>query len=127
MSVVEEGFLVYDSEWIEVSEEELASNTNFYKSNAIFNPISAKDLDPKDPDLLNKMFEPYIFESDNTFYRLNVSRREPSRKELDDLETLFENRLREKQARKGGICPIREQLHNELFDEIIRQATLNLP
>lgn len=75
MSVVEEGFLVYDSEWIEVSEEELASNTNFYKSSAIFNPVSGKDLDPKDPDLLNKMFEPYIFESDNTFYRLNVSRR----------------------------------------------------
>lgn len=75
MSVVLEGFLVYDSEWIEVSEEELANNTEFYKSNAIFNPISAKDLDPRDPDLLNKMFEPYIFESENTFYRLNVSKR----------------------------------------------------
>ena len=61
MSEVEDGFLVYDAEWIEVSEEELASNTNFYKSNAIFNPISGKDLDSKDPELLNKMFEPYIF------------------------------------------------------------------
>lgn len=49
MSVVEDGFLVYDSEWIEVSEEELASNSDFYKSSAIFNPISAKDIDPKDP------------------------------------------------------------------------------
>ena len=107
MSVVEEGFLVYDSEWIEVSEEELASNTNFYKSNSVFSPISARDLDPRDPDLLHKMFEPYIFGAANTLYRLNVSRREPSRKELDDLEALFENRLREKQARKGGICPIR--------------------
>lgn len=61
MSVLLSGFLVYDSEWIQVSEEELAANTDFYKSSAIFNPISAKDLDPKDPDLLNKMFEPYIF------------------------------------------------------------------
>ena len=33
----------------------------------------------------------------------------------------------EKQARKSGICPIREDIHNELFDEIIRQATVNLP
>lgn len=33
----------------------------------------------------------------------------------------------EKQARKSGICPIREEIHNELFDEIIRQATVNLP
>ena len=56
MSVVLEGFLVYDSEWIEVSEEELAANTDFYRSNAIFNSVSTKDLDPKDPDLLNKMF-----------------------------------------------------------------------
>ncbi len=53
--------MVYDSEWIEASEEELSANTDFYKSNAIFNAISAQDLDPKDPDLLNKMFEPYIF------------------------------------------------------------------
>ena len=80
MSVVEEGFLVYDSEWIEVSEEELAANSDFYKSSAIFNPISAKDIDPRDPEILNKMFEPYIFESENTFYRLNVSKREASRK-----------------------------------------------
>jgi dynein light intermediate chain len=35
--------------------------------------------------------------------------------------------LQEKQARKSGICPIREELHNQLFDEIIRQATINLP
>jgi dynein light intermediate chain len=107
--------------------EELTSNTDFYKSNAIFNPVSAKDLDPKDPELLNKMFEPYIFESGDQYYRLNVSKRQPSRKELDELEVLFEGKLKEKQARKSGICPTREQLHKELFDEIIRQATLNLP
>jgi dynein light intermediate chain len=43
------------------------------------------------------------------------------------LENLFQERLQEKQARKSGICPIREELHNQLFDEIIRQATINLP
>ena len=56
MSIVDEGFLVYDSDWIEVSEEELNSQTPIYKSNSIFNPISAHELDPKDPELLNKMF-----------------------------------------------------------------------
>ena len=56
-----------------------------------------------------------------------MSKREASRKELDDLEDLFESKLKEKQARRGGICPIREQLHKELFDEIIRQAAINLP
>lgn len=61
MTSIEEGFLVYDSEWIEVSEEHLAENADYYKKSSIFNPISAASLDPKDPELLNKMFEPYIF------------------------------------------------------------------
>ena len=43
------------------------------------------------------------------------------------MEKAFENKLVEKQARKSGICPIREEINNELFDEIIRQATVNLP
>lgn len=29
------------------------------------------------------------------------------------------------QARETGICPIREQLYNECFDELIRQITIN--
>ncbi len=46
MEGVEDGFLIYDSEWIQLSEEELLNN-QFYKSKAIFNPISPADLDPK--------------------------------------------------------------------------------
>ena len=72
------------------------------------------------------MFEPYVFETDGRFYRLNVSKLETSRTELEELEKAFEAHLVEKQARKSGICPIRESSHNELFDEIIRQATVNL-
>ena len=29
------------------------------------------------------------------------------------------------QARETGICPIRERLYNECFDELIRQVTIN--
>jgi dynein light intermediate chain len=29
------------------------------------------------------------------------------------------------QARETGICPIREELYNECFDELIRQVTIN--
>jgi hypothetical protein len=79
VAAIEEGFLVFDSEWIEVSEEELLRNKEVYKKTSIFNPIKASDLDPKDSELLNKMFEPYVFETDGRFFRLNVSRRETSR------------------------------------------------
>lgn len=33
----------------------------------------------------------------------------------------------ERQARESGICPVREELFSQCFDEIIRQVTLNLP
>lgn len=33
----------------------------------------------------------------------------------------------ERQARESGICPVREELFSQCFDEIIRQVCLNLP
>ena len=33
----------------------------------------------------------------------------------------------ERQARESGICPIREELFSQCFDEIIRQVTINEP
>ena len=33
----------------------------------------------------------------------------------------------ERQARESGICPVREELFSQCFDEIIRQVTLNEP
>ena len=73
---------MYDSDWIEVEGEDLIKNKEVYKKTSIFNPIKASELDPKDPDILNKMFEPYVFETDGRYFRLNVSRRETSRQEL---------------------------------------------
>jgi len=33
----------------------------------------------------------------------------------------------ERQARESGICPVREELFSQCFDEIIRQVTINEP
>lgn len=33
--------------------------------------------------------------------------------------------MQERQARETGICPIREELYSQGFDEIIRQVTIN--
>ena len=35
--------------------------------------------------------------------------------------------LLSRQARESGICPIREELHSQCFDEIIRQVTIDCP
>ena len=40
---------------------------------------------------------------------------------------MLDQKLLERQARESGLCPVREELFNQCFDEIIRQATLNSP
>ncbi|MCQ2816638.1 MAG: dynein arm light chain [archaeon] len=42
-----------------------------------------------------------------------------------NLQEGLDRKLQTKQARETGICPIRESLYNECFDELIRQITLN--
>ena len=42
-----------------------------------------------------------------------------------NLQENLERRLQTEQARETGICPIREKLYQECFDELIRQITLN--
>ena len=40
---------------------------------------------------------------------------------------MLDQKIMERQARESGICPVREELFSQCFDEIIRQVTLNLP
>ena len=40
---------------------------------------------------------------------------------------MLDQKLMERQARESGICPVREELFGQCFDEIIRQSTLSEP
>merc|ERR1719183_3284188 len=40
---------------------------------------------------------------------------------------MLDKKLMERQARESGICPVREELFSQCFDEIIRQVTLSEP
>ena len=37
----------------------------------------------------------------------------------------MDQKLQQRQARETGICPIREELYAQCFDELIRQVTIN--
>ena len=39
----------------------------------------------------------------------------------------LDKKLTERQARDNGICPVREELFSQCFDEIIRQVAINMP
>lgn len=41
------------------------------------------------------------------------------------LKDELEKRLQQRQAKPTGICPIRETLYDECFDELIRQITID--
>ena len=43
------------------------------------------------------------------------------------LREMLDQKLMERQARESGICPVREELFAQCFDEIIRQVTLSEP
>ena len=43
------------------------------------------------------------------------------------LRELLDQKLMERQARESGICPVREELFSQCFDEIIRQVTISEP
>ena len=40
---------------------------------------------------------------------------------------MLDQKLMERQARESGICPVREELFSQCFDEILRQVTISEP
>lgn len=56
-----------------------------------------------------------------------VSHQPASRVDVARLREMLDQKLMERQARESGICPVREELFSQCFDEIIRQVCLNEP
>ena len=50
-----------------------------------------------------------------------------SRVDVARLRENLDSKLMDRQARESGICPVREELFGQCFDEIIRQVTLSEP
>ena len=53
---------------------------------------------------------------------------EPSiRQDVMHLQAVLDETLKRRQARKEGLCPIRQELFTQLTDELIRQIAVNCP
>lgn len=48
-----------------------------------------------------------------------------TRIEVEQLSKELDKRLHNRKARETGICPIREELFEQCFDELIRQITID--
>jgi dynein light intermediate chain len=63
--------------------------------------------------------------ADGTVMIQRVDQQQVSREQLSDLRDMFEFKLADAKARKAGVCPVRQAIYAMLFDEIVRQTTID--
>ncbi len=87
-------------------------------------PMESK---PKQEDILNAILPPREWIENGKHYIQYVSHASATRVDVAKLREMLDQKLMERQARESGICPVREELFSQCFDEIIRQVTLSEP
>jgi len=76
-------------------------------------------------DTLNNMFPPKKFDENGHKYIQYISPLPATRDKSRDLFKALDKKLKERRAKEKGICPVREEIYSECFDEIIRQVTID--
>ena len=88
---------------------------------------STIDSNPSLSETLNSMFLPREWEENGKRFIQYVSPEPATREKARDLFKALDEKIKERQAREKGICPVREELYSQCFDEIIRQVTIDCP
>lgn len=91
------------------------------------NQLAPLDAKPNSDDILNAILPPREWSETGKHYIQYVSHQPASRVDVARLREMLDQKLMERQARESGICPVREELFSQCFDEIIRQVTLGEP
>ncbi len=89
--------------------------------------LSPLDAKPSQDDILNAILPPREWNETSKSYIQYVSHQPASRVDVARLREMLDQKLMERQARESGICPVREELFSQCFDEIIRHVTLGEP
>ena len=76
-------------------------------------------------DILNSILPPREWTEDGTLWVQYVSSTPATRLDVVNLQESLDRKLQQRQARETGICPVREELYAQCFDEVIRQVTIN--
>lgn len=113
---------------VEPKEDDFFARIKFKKKEEKKNDTSKEK--PKNSQLvetLNSMFPPREWEKDGHKYIQYVSPEPASREKSRDLFKALDQKLKERRAKEKGICPVRDQIYSQCFDEIIRQVTIDNP
>lgn len=95
------------------------------KRNAAKKRAAKTDGVPPTEDLLNSILPPRTFDADGQQWIQFVSSTPATRLDVINLQEQLDLRLEQRGARETGICPVREDLYAQAFDEVIRQVTVN--
>jgi len=76
-------------------------------------------------DILNSILPPREWTDDGQLWVQYVSSTPATRSDVIALQEALDTKLAQRQARETGICPLREELYAQCFDELIRQVTIN--
>jgi len=76
-------------------------------------------------DILNSILPPREWTEDGQLWVQYVSSTPATRSDVLTLQAQLDHKLQQRQARETGICPIREELYAQCFDELIREVTIN--
>jgi len=110
---------------VKYSEPEMAEKSKL-KTQAKKSALTGKKAQLQ--DVLNAILPPREFVAGEGAEVIQaVSAAPSSREEVIQLQRLLDERLQERQARDNGICPVREELYSQTFDELIRQITIESP
>ena len=125
-----ESLVKYDDpiEKQEISEVHATKTNSEILKDILLNATSTgKDASPDIDSLLNIMIPPIEYVENGKKFVKHVSHAPSSREDVINLQKDLDERLIARQAKDHGICPIREELHAQCFDEILRQVTIDCP
>jgi len=113
----------------ESAKKAIAAAKNASASNAGDTKAPSSQLD----EILHSILPPREFVNqqteieDSLRYMQYVSKTPSTRIGVIKLQEKLDEKLLERQARPSGICPVREDVYSQAYDELIRQITINCP
>ena len=108
---------------VELGEEHESS----FGSGAKNKQLPPIESNPGIKDTLYSMFLPREWEENGKKFIQYVSSEPATREKARDLFKALDEKIKERHAREKGICPVREELYSQCFDDIIRQVTIECP
>lgn len=79
----------------------------------------------RNEDYLNSILPPREYTEGGQLWVRYVLPTPATRVDVINLNEKLDRKIQHRQARETGICPIREELYSQCFDELIRQITIN--